>query len=121
MSTPASVRARSMNWRAFVASRVALVATARTSASKPSAIPFIRLRQARPRSRASGGEHLHVAAPGAEADDLAFAGQRLETITTDGAGDDEVDAVRADVDRPARALAGRASNGGRFRQPISRR
>ncbi len=98
MRTPASVAARSMNSRELVASRVALVATARTSASKPSAMPFIRWRQARPRSRACGRQNLHVAATGAEADDLAFACQGLEAIAADRAGDDEVDAVRADVD-----------------------
>ena len=51
-----------------------------------------------PRSMASVDEHLHVAAAVAEADDLLLAGQRLEAVVADGAGDDEVEAVRADVE-----------------------
>ena len=41
---------------------------------------------------------LHVAAPVAEADDLLLAGQRLEAVVADGAGDHEVEAVGADVE-----------------------
>ena len=67
-----------------------------------------------------GGEHLHVPATGAEAHDLTFAGQRLETVATDWAGDDEVDAVRPDVD--GRQGASRLSvQEWPLRQTISRR
>ena len=44
-------------------------------------------------------ELLHVAAAVAEADDLPLARQRLEPVAADRAGDDEVEAVRADVER----------------------
>ena len=46
------------------------------------------------------GRHLlHVAAAVPEPDDLLLPGQRLEAVAADGPGDDEVEAVGADVER----------------------
>ena len=44
-------------------------------------------------------QHLHVAAAVAQADDLLLARQGLEPIGPDRAGDEEVEAVRADIER----------------------
>jgi hypothetical protein len=46
-----------------------------------------------------GGQLLHVARPRAQPDDLLVAGQDLEAVVAGRPGDDEVDAVGADVDR----------------------
>ena len=70
-----------------------------------------------------GREQLHVPAAGAEADHLPLGRQRLEAVAVDRAGDDEVDAVGADVDRrerwrsavgrPRRPIPGRRRSGSR--------
>ena len=52
-----------------------------------------------------GVELLHVAAAVAEADHLPLAGERLEPVTADRAGDDEMEAVGADVERRQRRAA----------------
>ncbi len=99
MSMPASVRARSMNTSAFVASRTALVATARSGAPWLSAMRRIRRRRAMPRSMASTRQLLHVAAAVAEPNGLLLAGERPRSGCRPRPGDDEVEAVGADVQR----------------------
>ena len=97
--TPASWRARSRNSLEFVASRTALVRDGahRSVVAIGESLHPLEARQ--PSTQGIGRQQLHVAAPRTEPDDLALAGQRLETVPTDGSGDDQVDAVRSDVDR----------------------
>ena len=111
-----------MNWRALVASRVALGGHGTQLGVEAVGDPLHPRQAGQATIEGLGGEQLHVPATGAEADDLTFAGQRLETVATDWAGDDEVDAVRADVDgRQGASLLERPATVAAPARTISRR